>query len=415
MKVFRLAAVTSLTVLLAAALLAQDSPQVIDLGAQPEPASADQSQPPAQPLTAQQLEDLVAPIALYPDTLLSQILAASTYPIEVVEAQQWLQQRRDLTGQKLLDEAKKQNWDPSVQALAAFPDVLALLNRDIRWTTDLGNAFLAQPADVMDAAQRLRAKAVANGKLQSTPQLEVTTQTQDGQTAIQIQPTDPEVIYVPVYNPEWVWGPPAYGYYPPLFYPGLDVGFSFLPGVDLGLYFGGGWGLWGGYGWGWGPDWFGHRIFLDDHFFHRYGFRDDHREFGRGEWMHDPGHRLGVPYPNRELAGRFQGGAGFRGAQGFRGAEGARGVEGFRGGSFAARPAPAGRGFAQPERPSFNGSHSAFGGIQGGGATRMQSDHGFSSMGHAGSGGGGFRGGGGGGFHGGGGGGGGHAGGGGRR
>jgi hypothetical protein len=395
MKVFRLAAVFGLAV----ALWAQESPQPTDPNAPTE--QAPEQAPPAQPLTPEQLQDLVAPIALYPDTLLSQILVATTYPIEVVEAQQWLQQHRDLTGQKLLDEARKQKWDPSIQALVAFPDVLARLNQDIRWTTDVGNAFLAQQADVMNAIQQLRAKAQTNGKLQSTSQQAVTTQTDNGQTAIQIQPTDPEVVYVPVYNPEWVWGPPVYGYYPPLFYPGLDVGFSFLPGIDLGLYFGGGWGLWGGYGWGWGPDWFGHRIFLNDHFLHRYGFHDDHRDFGRGAWAHDPGHRQGVPYPNRELANQFHGSAGVRGPEGFRGAEGARGTEGFRGGEA---------------RPSFGGSrvggsHSAFGGIQGGGVTRMQSDHGFSSMGHAGSsfggggfrGGGGFHGGGGGGFHGGGG------------
>src|SRR5579863_6398306 len=116
--------------------------------------------PPAQPeppLSPQQLQDLVAPIALYPDNLLSQILVATTYPIEVVEAQQWLQQNRSLSGQALLNAAQGQNWDPSVQALVAFPDVLARLNQDIRWTTDLGNAFLAQQADVMAAVQAMRA------------------------------------------------------------------------------------------------------------------------------------------------------------------------------------------------------------------------------------------------------------------
>src|SRR5579863_8496420 len=147
--------------------------------------------PPAQPeppLSPQQLQDLVAPIALYPDTLLSQILVASTYPIEVVEAQQWLQQNRNLQGQQLMDAARQQNWDPSVQALVALPDVLGRLNQDVRWTTDLGNAFLAQQADVMSAVQRMRARAQANGKLSSDPQQTVTTQSQGGQSAIQIQP-----------------------------------------------------------------------------------------------------------------------------------------------------------------------------------------------------------------------------------
>jgi hypothetical protein len=353
------------------------------------------------------LDDLVAPIALYPDTILSQILAASTYPIEVVEAQQWLQQNRGLKGQQLLDAAKQQNWDPSVQALVVFPDVLTRLNQDVRWTTDLGNAFLAQQADVMHAVQDMRAKAEANGKLKSTPQETVTTQTQNGQSAIQILPPNPEVVYVPVYNPEWVWGPPLFGYYPPLFYPGIDVGFGFYPGIDLGFYFGGGWGLWGGFGWGWGPNWFGGGIFVNGNFFHRYGFADYHPGLG-GAWAHNPAHRLGVAYPNRAVASRFGGAAGARGAaayrggaEGFRGAAGARGAEGFRG-AEAGRGEAGGRSFAaRPEAPA---SRSAFGGIQNGGVTRMQSDHGFSSIGRSGGGfgGGGF--GGGGGFHGGGGG-----------
>ena len=390
MKVFRIAAICSLPMLLGVALYGQDAPPPADDGAPAEQG------PPPQPLNPDQLQNLVAPVALYPDTLLSQILVASTYPIEVVEAQQWLQHNRGLHGQQLLDAAREQNWDPSVQALVAFPDVLTRLNQDIRWTTDLGNAFLAQQPDVMNAVQQMRAKAQANGKLQSNSQQSVTTQSDNGQTAIQIQPADPQVVYVPVYNPAWVWGPPVYGYYPPLFYPGLDVGFSFLPGIDLGLYFGGGWGLWGGFGWGWGPDWFGHRILLNDHFLHRYGFRDDHRGLG-GVWAHDPGHRLGVAYPNRAVAGRFQGAVGFRGnASGFRSTEGFRGSPGFR--------APAQGHFAQPQpgRQSSGAGRSAFGGIQGGGVTRMQSDHGFSSMGHAGGGfgGGGSRGGGGGGVHG---------------
>jgi len=237
MRVIRLAAAVSLPVLLAfigTVSFGQDAPPPpADQGAPPA-----ESQPPAPPLNPDQLQDLVAPIALYPDNLLSEILAASTYPIEVVEAQQWLQQNRGLKGQKLMDEAKKQNWDPSIQALIAFPDVLTRLNQDIRWTTDLGNAFLAQQADVMHAVQDLRMKAQANGKLQSTPQESVSTESENGQSAIQIQPVEPGVIYVPVYNPAWVWGPPIYGFYPPLFYPGLDVGFSFLPGIDLGFYFG---------------------------------------------------------------------------------------------------------------------------------------------------------------------------------
>jgi hypothetical protein len=421
MKHFRLAAAISLPIVLAVISFAQEPPTGPDPAAGNQPELPGQLPPSAPPLNPQQLENLVAPIALYPDNLLSQILAASTYPIEVVEAQQWLQQNRNLKGQALMDAAKMQNWDPSVQALVAFPDVLTRLNQDIRWTTDLGNAFLAQQQDVMGAVQQLRMKAQANGKLQSNQQENVSTQTQNGQTAIDIQPAEPGVVYVPVYNPEWVWGPPPFGYYPPLFYPGIGVGFSFLPGIDLGFYFGGGWGLWGGFGWGWGPDWFGGRILLNGNFFHRYGFNDYHPGFG-GAWAHDPGHRLGVPYPNRAVAGRFGGAAGYRGTANFRGDGAVRGGEGFRGaeaprggaverggaergGAERGGNAPA-RSFAPENRGG--GGHSAFGGIQNGNTTRMQSDHGFSSIGRSGGfggGGGGFRGGGGGGgFHGGGGG-----------
>jgi len=279
----------------------------------PAPAAPGPNQPaPAQTFSPQQLDDLVAPIALYPDQLLSQVLVACTYPLEVVEAQQWFERNRSLSGQQLMDAARQQNWDASVQALVAFPDVLNRLNQDIQWTTDLGNAFLAQQADVMSAVQRMRARAQANGRLSSNPQQTVTTETQGGQSAIQIQPADPQVMYVPYYDPMYVWGAPAWGYYPPLGYPAY--GFGFWPGINIGLCFGGwgGWG-WGGWGWGWGPNWFGHSIFINHGFFNRYGWGGG---FGRGYgaygalagrsvWAHDPGHRLGVAYPNRQLSGRY--------------------------------------------------------------------------------------------------------------
>jgi len=271
------------------------------------PAAPPPAQTPAQTFQPQQLDDLVAPIALYPDPLLGQVLVACTYPVELVEAQQWLQANGSLHGQQLTDAARQQNWDASVQALVAMPDVLAKLTQDIRWTTDLGNAFLAQQADVMSAVQRMRARARANGKLQSTPQETVTTENQGGQSAIVIQPADPQVIYVPTYDPNYIWGPPDWGYYPPLLYPGY--GYWFGPGIDMGFCFGG-WGGWGfgGWGWGWGPNWFGRNVFVNNFFFNRYGY---HNGFGGGglqgrtTWAHDPGHRLGVSYPNRQLSGRF--------------------------------------------------------------------------------------------------------------
>ena len=248
-----------------------------------------------------QLDNLVAPIALYPDPLLGQMLVASTYPLEVVEASRWLQQNRNLRGQDLVEAAKGQPWDPSIQALVAVPDALAKLNQDIRWTTDLGNAFLAQQADVMGAVQQMRARAQGNGRLGSTPQQTVTTEDQGGQQAIVIEPASPDVIYVPSYDPYYIWGPPVYGFYPPLYYPGF--GFFFGPGFDLGFCFAG-WGGWGG--WGWGPSWFGGSVFVNNNFFNRYGFHHG-GGFGRTPWVHNPIHRTGVPYANSNVAGRFGG------------------------------------------------------------------------------------------------------------
>jgi uncharacterized membrane protein YgcG len=257
-------------------------------------------------LSPDQLNNLVAPVALYPDPVLSTVLAASTYPLEIVEAQQWLQQNGNLKGAPLMDAAKQQDWDPSVQALVAFPDALRLLSNDIRWTTGLGNAFLAQQADVMSAVQGMRARARANGKLTTTPQQVVTMANQDGQSAIEIQPADPQVVYVPVYQPAYVWGPPAWGAYPDLWYPeGFGFGLGFGPGIFIGGLFPG-WGGWGG--WGWGCGWFGQGLIVNGGFFHRYGFRGGimGRGFGgRGIWAHQPSHRMGVPYPNRTVASRF--------------------------------------------------------------------------------------------------------------
>src|ERR1022692_1865794 len=209
--------------------------------------------PPNQALTPDQLNDLVAPIALYPDPLVSQIMVASTYPLEVVQAYQWLQRNPGLNGPDLTAAAQQQNWDPSVQALVMFPDVLKRLNDDVSWTTNLGNAFLAQQQDVMDAVQRLRQQAQQAGKLASTPQENVVTGNEGGQPYIGIEPANPDVIYVPVYDPGWIWGPPLYYPYPRWYWPPRSViyggiGFGFGGGINVGFFFGGGWNGWGGWG-----------------------------------------------------------------------------------------------------------------------------------------------------------------------
>ena len=336
------------------------------------------SPPAAQPGAAaspQQLDDLVAPIALYPDPLVAQVLAASTYPMEIAEAEQWMRDHAGWKPSKLMDRAKKENWDGSVQGLVAFPDVLARLAQDINWTTQLGNAFLAQQADVMQAVQRMRAQAQARGTLRSSPQETVSTQYENGQPVITIEPANPDDWYVPNYNPVYVWGPPVWGAYPPLLYPGVDVGLGWFPGIDVGLYFGG-WGGWGWGGWGWTPNWMGGGIFMDHSFFHRYGFHDfgGGGGLGRSAWMHDPGHRLGVPYANRAVAERFGRSPAFNGADRFGGG---------RQPNFNRSNLPAGRRFGTPqfEQRGWTGNHSVFGGYHNGGMARMQSDRGFRSMG----------------------------------
>src|SRR5476651_2678199 len=148
-----------------------------------------------------QLDSLVAPIALYPDPLLSQVLVASTYPLEIIQLQQWLQKNSALKGEELTKAVQKQDWDPSIQAMAVLPDVAKRLGDDIKWTTDLGNAFLAQQSDVMDAVQRMRMKAQSAGTLKSNEQQKVETKTVETKTVVVIEQTNPQVVYVPVYSP----------------------------------------------------------------------------------------------------------------------------------------------------------------------------------------------------------------------
>ena len=173
----------------------------------------------AAKIPQEQLESLVAPIALYPDALLAQVLVASTYPLEIMQLQQWLAKNPDLEGDALADAVAEQPWDPSIQSMAAVPEALERLANDIQWTTELGNAFLAQQSDVMDAVQSMRKKAQGKGALESNEQQKVETQVVEEKTVIIVESADPEVIYVPSYNPVYVYPPPVYpyppGYYPP--------------------------------------------------------------------------------------------------------------------------------------------------------------------------------------------------------
>src|SRR6201987_3330969 len=179
---------------------------------QPSQEQGGAQQEQAAKLSNEQLDSLVAPIALYPDPLLAQVLAASTYPLEIIQLQQWLTKNKDLKDKALVDAVAKQAWDPSVQALAGLPDVVKRLADDIQWTTDLGNAFLAQQGDVMDAVQRMRKKAQDKGNLKSGEQQKVETRIIENKSVVVIEPVNPQVVYVPSYNPVVVYGPPVYPY-----------------------------------------------------------------------------------------------------------------------------------------------------------------------------------------------------------
>ena len=215
-----------------------------------EPAAATEEV--AARIPPEELDSLVAPIALYPDPLLAQVLVASTYPLEIIQLQQWLGKNPGLEGDALAEAVAKQPWDPSIQSMAAVPDAATRLADDIQWTTDLGNAFLAQQDDVMDAVQRMRKKAQDNGALESNEQQVVETKVVEQKTVIIVESAHPEVIYVPSYSPTVVYGPPPVYYpYPPIYYPPYPAGGAFVS-FSVGVTWGAA--IWGGSccGCGWG-------------------------------------------------------------------------------------------------------------------------------------------------------------------
>ena len=249
----------------------------------------------------EQLESLVAPIALYPDALLAQVLVASTYPLEIMQLQQWLTKNPDLEGDALAEAVAEQPWDPSIQSMAAVPEALERLANDIQWTTELGNAFLAQQSDVMDAVQRMRKKAQDKGSLESNEQQKVETQVVEEKTVIVVESANPEVVYVPTYNPTYVYPPPIYPY-PPVYYPPYTAGAAFVT-FSVGVAWGAA--VWGGScchcGWG------GNDINIDIHNNFNRNTNIDRGDRGGGSWQHDPQHRGGAPYADRATADKFGG------------------------------------------------------------------------------------------------------------
>ncbi|MBK5960700.1 hypothetical protein CCR97_21200, partial [Rhodoplanes elegans] len=264
-------------------------------GAAGAPAAATAAQ--QQTLSREQIEALVAPIALYSDDLLSQVLMASTYPLEIVQAARWQKANAKLTGTALQDALKQQSWDASVKALVAIPQTLTMLNDKLDWTQRLGDAFLAQQGDVLDAVQRLRARADAAGKLKTTQQQKVSTQSSAGKTVYVIQQADPQVVYVPAYDPAVVYGGWPYPAYPPVsYYPPGYVASSALwfgAGVAAGAA------LWGGCNWG------ARQVNVNVNRFNNFNGTN----INNSNWQHDVGHRGGVPYGDGDVGRQFGRGA----------------------------------------------------------------------------------------------------------
>jgi len=303
--------------------------------------------------TPEQLQQLVAPIALYPDSLVAQILTASTFPEQVVEADRWVEDHPDLKGDALATAVDPQNWDPSVKALTAFPSVLGNMDKNLSWTSSLGDAYYNQQQDVMDAIQVMRQRAEQAGNLKTTPQQTVTTQ---GSTVV-IQPADPTVVYVPAYNPWLIYGYPIVawpGWYP---YPGIWFGGPYLSfGIGFGV------GFFAGYGWGWphwGFDWHNrYVVYHNTRYYSRSVTFYNRNTFYRGA-EHGEFH----PGPS---AGAVEHGSTFNHPGGT-----ARPFEG---------STPAARGYAQPRGESGTRS-GAFSNYDHGGESRSYSSRGSSSYG----------------------------------
>jgi hypothetical protein len=289
--------------LCAAPLILICSVAVVPVRAQ-DAVTAEQTQTPTdQQLSEGQIEQLVAPIALYPDPLLSQVLMASTYPLEVIEAARWSQANSTVKGEALQDAMQSQSWDPSVKALAAVPQTLQMMSDKLDWTQQLGDAFLAQQQQVLAAVQTLRAQAQASGNLQSTPQQTVTLAMAPTDVAISsgiaqaitIQPVNPDVYYVPVYNPAVAYGSWDYPSYPPFYWspPGFIASnvVSFAAGVAVGAS------IWGQ------CDWWHNNVNINVNRFNAF----NHTNVTNNIWNHNPEHRHGVPYRNASVAARFGG------------------------------------------------------------------------------------------------------------
>jgi hypothetical protein len=330
-------------------LLTQLTAQANSYG--PTSQSNEQSPSPAGQQSPQELQQLVAPIALYPDALVAQVLAAATYPTEIVEADRWMQNHSDLKGEDLAKEVDKQPWDPSVKALTQFPSVLENMDKNLSWTSSLGDAYANQAQAVTDAVQAMRQQAQKAGKLNSNEQENVTSQ---GNTIV-IQPANPEVVYVPAYDPWLVYGDPIVAY----------PGWVPVPGIFYGgpsIYFGGGFGIgfFGGFGWGWHHwdcDWHHHAVIYN----HNTYISHSRTIINRNNFNHNNGNF------NHGNASRGSGPGG--GNPGFHGASPSHAQMGTRSGAFSGFDHGGNvRGYSSRGQSSFGGGfHGGGGGFHSGG------------------------------------------------
>ena len=326
----------------------------------------------------EELDQMLAPIALYPDSLLTQILMASTYPLEVVEADRWAKKNKDVKGDALTKALEAQPWDPSVKSMVNFPQVLAMMSEKLDWTQKLGDAFLAQQKDVMDTTQKLRKKAHEEGNLKTTKEQVVKVEKE----VIIIEPANPQVVYVPTYSTTVVYGTwpypayPPYPYYPPGYAPGVGL-FGFGAGVAVGA-------AWG-YAWG-NANWGGGDVDIDVNQNTNINNNIDRSkeqnkvtrgEGGKGSWQHNPEHRKGVSYKDQGTADKF-GKGGPKGAQSRESSRG-RGDTGRQDSARGEQAGPGGGGKSSPSTKESGGKQSAFGGTEKGSSAKMESDRGQSS------------------------------------
>jgi Protein of unknown function (DUF3300) len=257
----------------------------------------------------EELEQILAPIALHPDTLVAQILMASTYPLEVVQAERWAKQNANLKGDALTKALEAQDWDPSVRSLVNFPQVLTMMSEKLDWTQRLGDAFLADQKTVLDTIQSLRAKAQASGNLTTTKEQTVIVE----EKIIKIESANPQVVYVPTYNPTVVYGAWPYPAYPPYsYYPPGYVASSMM-------WFGAGMAMGAAWGYAWGNcNWGGGDVDIDvdrntninrninrDQAKQKLQERGQLNQKGQGKWQHSPEHRKGVSYRDQGTSQKF--------------------------------------------------------------------------------------------------------------